>query len=168
MLPLQSTSSQGFIIFLVHLDFWHFAKWMDSWSLILSKYLNTKTGQLGPPKWLSGKESACQCRRWKRRRLDPWVRKIPWRRKWQPAPVYLAWKILWTEEHGELQSMGLQSWTWLSEQACTHRSTEWPFWDFLQCALHCEDHELIFPTSMYSQKYSKSYKSPHSLTLSGV
>ena len=141
---------------------------MDSWSLILSKYLNTKTGQLGPPKCLSGKESACQCRRCKRRRLDPWVRKIPWRRKWQPAPVYLAWKILWTEEHGELQSMGLQSWTWLSERACTHRSIEWPFWDFLQCALHCEDHELIFPTSMYSQKYNKSYKSPHSLTLSGV
>ena len=20
--------------------------------------------------------------------FDPWVRKIPWRRKWQPAPVY--------------------------------------------------------------------------------
>ena len=27
----------------------------------------------------SGKESACQCRRLKRRRFDPWVRKIPWR-----------------------------------------------------------------------------------------
>ena len=21
--------------------------------------------------------------------FDPWVRKIPWRRKWQPSPVYL-------------------------------------------------------------------------------
>ena len=26
--------------------------------------------------WLSGKESACQCRR---HESDPWVRKIPWR-----------------------------------------------------------------------------------------
>ena len=28
----------------------------------------------------SGKESACQCRRCKRHALDPWVRKISWRR----------------------------------------------------------------------------------------
>ena len=32
------------------------------------------------------KEPACQCRR---RGLHPWVMKIPWRRKWQPAPVFL-------------------------------------------------------------------------------
>ena len=30
------------------------------------------------PWWLSGRESACQCRRC---RFDPWVGKIPWRRK---------------------------------------------------------------------------------------
>ena len=29
----------------------------------------------------SGKESACQCRRHKRCGFDPWVWKIPWRRK---------------------------------------------------------------------------------------
>ena len=34
----------------------------------------------------SGKESACQCRRCKRHWLDPWVAKIPQRRKWQRAP----------------------------------------------------------------------------------
>ena len=28
----------------------------------------------------SGKEPACQCRRYKRCAFDPWVRKIPWRR----------------------------------------------------------------------------------------
>ena len=38
----------------------------------------------GLPSWLSGKES-CQCRRHKGHRFDPWVGKIPWRRKWQPA-----------------------------------------------------------------------------------
>ena len=32
----------------------------------------------GIPRWPSGKESACQHRRLKRRRFDPWVRKIPW------------------------------------------------------------------------------------------
>ena len=28
----------------------------------------------------------------KRRRFDPWVGKIPWSRKWQPAPVFLPGK----------------------------------------------------------------------------
>ena len=41
--------------------------------------------------WLSCKESACnagdhlQC---KKPKFDPWVGKIPWRRKWQPTPVF--------------------------------------------------------------------------------
>ena len=38
---------------------------------------------------LSGKESACQCWSHRRCRFDPWVRKIPWRRKWQLTPVFL-------------------------------------------------------------------------------
>ena len=60
-------------------------------------------------RWLRGKESACQCRKWKRHSFDPWVRKIPWRMKWQSTPVStLAWEILWTEEPGGLQSTGLQ------------------------------------------------------------
>ena len=37
----------------------------------------------------SGKEPVCQCRRRKRHGFDPWVRKIPWRRAWQPTPVFL-------------------------------------------------------------------------------
>ena len=37
------------------------------------------------PRWLSGKESACQCRRHKRRRFNPWVGKIPWIKKISPG-----------------------------------------------------------------------------------
>ena len=55
-----------------------------------------------------GKESACQCRSRKGCGFDPWIGKIPWRRKWQPTAVFLAWKIPQTEEPGGLQSMGLQ------------------------------------------------------------
>ena len=40
----------------------------------------------GLPWWLSGKESTCPCRRC---RFDPWVKKILWRRKWQPTPGFL-------------------------------------------------------------------------------
>ena len=29
-----------------------------------------------------------KCRRCKRREFDPWVGKIPWRRAWQPTPVF--------------------------------------------------------------------------------
>ena len=49
-----------------------------------------------------------QFRRRRRLRFDPWVEKIPWRRKWQPMSVFLAWIIPWTEEPGKLQSMGSQ------------------------------------------------------------
>ena len=41
------------------------------------------------PWWLSGKESTCQCRRCG---FEPQVGKIPWRRKWQPTPVFLPEK----------------------------------------------------------------------------
>ena len=50
------------------------------------------------PRWRSGKESACQCRR---PRFDPWVRKIPWSRKWQPTPVFLPGKF-----HGQRSLVG--------------------------------------------------------------
>ena len=30
-----------------------------------------------------------QCKRYRRCGFDPWVRKIPWRRAWQPTPVFL-------------------------------------------------------------------------------
>ena len=42
-----------------------------------------------------GKEPTCQYRRPERHRFDPWDGKIPWRRKWQPAPVLLP-----GESHG--------------------------------------------------------------------
>ena len=35
------------------------------------------------------KKSTCQCRRLRRHRLDPWVGKMPQRKKWQPAAVFL-------------------------------------------------------------------------------
>ena len=39
--------------------------------------------------------------------LIPWVGKIPWRRTWQPTPVYLPGESQ-TEEPARLQSMGLK------------------------------------------------------------
>ena len=47
------------------------------------------TRSWGFPGGTSGKEHACYRRRHKRCSFDPWVGKIPWRRKWQPTPVFL-------------------------------------------------------------------------------
>ena len=44
---------------------------------------------------------------WKTR-FDPCVGKIPWRRAWQPTPVFLPGESPWTKVPGRLQSMGLQ------------------------------------------------------------
>ena len=39
--------------------------------------------------------------------FDPGVEKIPWRRAWQPPPVFLTGESPWAVEPGGLQSMGL-------------------------------------------------------------
>ena len=56
----------------------------------------------------SGKELSYQCKKRKRHRFDPWVGKVPWRRAWQPTPVFLPGESPWEEESGGLQSRGLQ------------------------------------------------------------
>ena len=56
---------------------------------------------LGFPGGTGGKENACQCRRHKRCGFDPWVGKIPWRRVWQPTPVFLP-----GESHGQRSLVG--------------------------------------------------------------
>ena len=48
--------------------------------------------------WLSSKESMCQCRG---PEFNPWVGKIIWRGKWQPAPVFLPEK-----SHGQRSLVG--------------------------------------------------------------
>ena len=59
-------------------------------------------------RWLNGKESTCQCRRHRRHEFDPWVGKIPWRRKWQPTPVFLLGEFHGQRSLAGLHSMGLQ------------------------------------------------------------
>ena len=53
---------------------------------------------LGLSRWLSGKESTCQCTRR--------VGKIPWRRKWHPTPVFLP-----GEFHGQRSLAGYSPWS---------------------------------------------------------
>ena len=57
------------------------------------------------PGGASGKEPACQCRRGKGRRFNPWEGEIPWSRKWQPTPVFLL-----GESHGQRSLVGQHPW----------------------------------------------------------
>ena len=60
---------------------------------------------MGFPGGASGEECACQCRRHRRHRFDPWVGKIPWRRAWKPTPVFLP-----GESHGQRSLAGYSPW----------------------------------------------------------
>ena len=107
-------------------------KWFSHWKMVrwLLKTLNVEilydsaiillyTQRRGFPCSAGGKESACQFRTHKRCWFNSWVRKIPWRRAWQPTPVFLP-----GESHGQRSlggSIGLQrvrhDW---SDLACIH------------------------------------------------
>ena len=70
---------------------------------------------MGFPGGTSGKEPTCQWGRHKRHGFDPWVRKIPWRRVWQPIPVFLLGEpvdrgVWWAIVHGVAKSQ-----TWLKQ-----------------------------------------------------
>ena len=70
-----------------------------------SDWLDNRYIKLDLPGGTRDKELSCQCRRCKRHRLNPWVYKIPWRRAWQPTPVFLS-----GESHGQRCRAGYSPW----------------------------------------------------------
>ena len=68
-------------------------------------FLNGSVVNLGFLGVSSGKELACLCRRRKRHGFDPWVRKILWRRAWQPTPGFLP-----REFHRQRSLVGYSPW----------------------------------------------------------
>ena len=51
------------------------------------------------------KEFTCQCRKCRRHGFNPWIEKIPWRRAWQPTPVF--WP---RESHGPKNGASCRPW----------------------------------------------------------
>ena len=83
-----------------------YARYKNQWdNMNPSMQLGRNTMRKWLPGWYSGKESICQCRRLRRPEFDSWVGKIPWRRKWQPTPVFLPWK-----SHGQRSLVGYSPW----------------------------------------------------------
>ena len=71
---------------------------------------------MGFPRGASGKEFTCKAGD---SNSDPWVRKIPWRRKWQPTPYCLenpmdrgTWQAHEVTVHGDTELD-------MTERACT-------------------------------------------------
>ena len=60
---------------------------------------------MGFPGGASGKEPSYQHRRCKRCQFDSWVGKIPWRRAWQPTPIFM-----FRESHGQRSLEGYSPW----------------------------------------------------------
>ena len=63
----------------------------------------------------SGKEPTCECRRHKKHRFNPWVGKMPWRRKWQPTPVFLP-----GESHAQRSLGGYSPWDHKESDTAEH------------------------------------------------
>ena len=71
------------------------------------------------PRWHIGKESACRFRRHKRLGFDPWVGKMPWRRKWQTTPIFLPGTFC-----GQRSLVGYSPWGSKQSDTTEQTSTE--------------------------------------------
>ena len=67
--------------------------------------------------------------------MDPWVRKIPWRTKWQPAPVFLPGK-----SHGQRNLVGYSPWGCkeLDKTEHTHTHTSLLAYWLLKYEIYCD------------------------------
>ena len=78
----------------------------SSYSLLMGMQMGTASLKdcmaVDLPRWLGRWRICLQCRG---PRFDPWVRKIPWRREWQP-PVFLP-----GEFHGQRSLVGYRPWS---------------------------------------------------------
>ena len=112
--------------------------WSPYRSMSLINY-GTQSCPGGFPGDSSGKEPPCQCRRHKRCRFDLWIRKIPWRRSWQPTPVFF-----WGESHGQRsledcspQGSKEQDVTDVTQYACTQSHPDNHNWHVARVTLLC-------------------------------
>ena len=124
-----------------------------------------------------GKELACNagnCLQCRRHGFDSWVRKIPWRRKWQPTPVFSP-----GEFHGQRSLVGYSAWgckeldmtEWLtlslSQPSGSNASWQWihTMWPHINncktriAVLHIAVGEYIHNTSVKICTYSSIRRS---------
>ena len=89
------------------------------WELV-SIFLSRHTLWVGASLWLSGYRICLRC---KRNKFDPWVGKIPWRRKWQSTPVFLPGK-----PHGQRKLVCYYLWVPKSQTQLSDELTTAAIW----------------------------------------
>ena len=113
------------------------------------------TGLTEVAQWLKKKKkSACQCRR---PSFHPSVGKIPWRRKWQPTPVFLPGC-----SHGQSSLAGYSPWGCKESDTTEHTHTTHCtglsqtivdianiYWGFLGSTIFCQAH-LMCRLTLYN------------------
>ena len=95
----------------------------------------------------SGKEPAWQCKRHKSLGFSPWVGKIPWRRKWQPTPMFLPGK-----SHGQRSLADYSSWG--------HRELDMTEWLLLLLLSHVRRVQLCVPHRRQPTRLPRPWDSP--------
>ena len=89
-----------------------------------------------------------QSRRCRRHRFDPWVGKIPWRRKWQLTPAFLPGK-----SHGQRSLVGYSPWSH-KESDMTEQLTLFTFLSLYyllsRCLIIKKSNSAFFPQCIYS------------------
>ena len=101
-------------------------------------------------------DSACQCRR---HRFKPWVRKIPWGKKWQPTPIVLPGKF-----HGQRRLVRYSPWGHKElgtiERLSTHRFFSEEAFHIFPCIIH-----ILIPPYPYQCSPLKTRMFSHSSPL---
>ena len=124
--------------------------------------LSKNQGKVGLPRCHSGKESTCQCRR---HGFNPWVQEDALEKEMATCSGILAWRIPWTEEPSELQSMWLPrvgcDWAPIHTQVMQHHCCPtWPpqlrlslhrYW--LLCWFYHWIHFLLFSRRQYRNRW---------------
>ena len=94
-----SILKRGFTVCLEKYEQVHSSNQSPCWPLYLEPKFTvwySRPSHTAFPGGARGKEPACPCRRQNRCGFNPWDTKIPWRRAWQPTPVFLP-----GESHGK-------------------------------------------------------------------
>ena len=99
----------------------------------LVAYLSTTKSLWLSVQWASLVAQWRICLQCRRPRFHPWVRKIPWNRKWQPTPVFLPGESPWIKGPGRLQSIQSQR---VGQDWMTNTFTS--LWGVGLCRTHCE------------------------------
>ena len=108
-LPLATTSlfsvsmSLVFIVGLNSTCKWDHTVFILGWSKSLFRFTDKLEWTLIHPGGSAGYRNCLQDRR---SGFNPWVRKIPWRRAWQPTPVFLP-----GVSHGQRSLVGFSTWS---------------------------------------------------------